>query len=148
MELSLFLKKIEFLSDLPDEDITLIAENAHPIDFPAGGVIIKRGELGRFLWAVYEGEVEVLRTEDDGSLKTVATLERDQIFGEMSLLTGEPAVLDVVAAQPSKIIRIPREIVSGILARNPKTLVKFTRLVTKRHLRNRQDAAQERLKNV
>ncbi|MBP9651315.1 MAG: cyclic nucleotide-binding domain-containing protein, partial [Syntrophaceae bacterium] len=96
MELPLFLKKIEFLSDLPDEDIALIAENAHPIDFPAGGVIIKRGELGRFLWAVYEGEVEVLRTEDDGSLKTVATLERDQIFGEMSLLTGEPAVLDVV----------------------------------------------------
>ena len=148
MELPLFLKKIEFLSDLPDEDIALIAENAHPIDFPAGGVIIKRGELGRFLWAVYEGEVEVLRTEDDGSLKTVATLERDQIFGEMSLLTGEPAVLDVVAAQPSIIIRIPREIVSGILARNPRTLVKFTRLVTKRLLRNQQDDAKERLKNV
>ncbi|NLA42234.1 MAG: acetate/propionate family kinase [Smithella sp.] len=148
MELPLFLKKIEILSDLPDEDIALIAENAHPIDFPTGGVIIRRGELGRFLWAVYEGEVEVLRTEDDGSLKTVATLERGQIFGEMALLTGEPAVLDVVAAQASIIIRIPREIVSGILARNPRTLVKFTRLVTRRLLRNQQDDARKLLKNV
>ncbi len=148
MELPLFLKKIDIFADLPDADIHLIAENAQRIDFPDGSPIIKRGEPGRFLWVVYDGEVEVLLTEDDGSQRTVATLEREQIFGEMALLTGEPAVLDVVAFRAARIIKIPREIFSGMIARNPQTLVKFTRLVTKRLLRNEQDDARKRLKNV
>ncbi|MGV8059700.1 MAG: acetate/propionate family kinase [Smithellaceae bacterium] len=148
MDLPLFLKGIEILSDLPDEDLDLIAENAQTLDFPDGNIIIKRGEPGRFLWVVYDGEVEVLLTEDDGSQRTVAKLEREQIFGEMSLLTGEPAVLDVVASRAAKIIRIPREIFSRIIAGSPKTLGKFTRLVTKRLMRNEQDDARERLKNV
>ncbi len=148
MELPLFLKGIEILSDLRNEDLALIAESAQILDFPDGSVIIKRGEPGRFLWVVYDGEVEVLLTEDDGSQRTVATLEREQIFGEMSLLTGEPAVLDVVAPRAAKIIRIPREIFSRIIAENPKTLGKFTRLVTKRLMRNERDDARERLKKV
>jgi len=148
MDLPLFLKGIEILADLSGEDLVLIAENAQLLDFTNGDVIIKRGEPGRFLWVVYEGEVEVLLTEDDESTRVVASLERTQIFGEMSLLTGEPAVLDVVAGRSSKIIRIPREIFSRIIAGNPKTLGKFTRLVTKRLLRNEQDDARERMKNA
>lgn len=148
MDLPLFLKGIEILSDLSVSDLALVAENAQLLDFPEGSVIIKRGEPGRFLWVVYEGEVEVLLTEEDGGIRIVASLERMQIFGEMSLLTGEPAVLDVVAARSSKIIRIPREVFSRIIAGNPQTLGKFTRLVTKRMLRNEQDDARERLKKV
>lgn len=148
MELPLFFKGVEMLSDLDDEDFALIAENAQLLDFPDGDVIIKRGEPGRFLWVVYDGEVEVLLTEEDGSRRVVASLERGQIFGEMSLLTGEPAVLDVVAGRAAKVLRISREIFSRIIAGNPKTLGKFTRLVTKRLLRNEQDDARERLKNV
>ncbi len=148
MELTLFLKGIEILADLSDKDLTLIADNAQILDFTDGSVIIKRGEPGRFLWVVYDGEVEVLLTEEDGGRRTVAKLEREQIFGEMSLLTGEPAVLDVIASRWAKIIRIPRETFSRIIAENPATLGKFTRLVTKRLLRNEQDDARERSKNV
>ena len=148
MELRGFLKSIEIISDLPDEDINLIAENAHLLDFPDGAVVIGRGELGRFLWIIYEGEMEVLLTEDNGNKRTLATLERAQVFGEMSLLTGEPAVLDVIATGAARLLRIPREIFSRIIAGNPKTLGKFTRLVTKRMLRNEQDDARVRLKNV
>ena len=148
MELQSFLKSIEIISDLPDDDINLIAENAHLMDFADGAVIIARGEPGRFLWIVYEGEVEVLLTGDDGSKSTIATLERTQVFGEMSILTGEPAVLDVIASGAAKLLRIPRDIFSRFIADNPKTLGKFTRLVTKRMLRNEQDDAQIRLKNI
>jgi acetate kinase len=148
MDLPLFLKDIESLSDLPDEELALIAGDAQLMDFPDGSVIIKRGELGRFLWVVYDGEVEVIRTEDDGSKRTVAKLERKQVFGEMAILTGEPAVLDVVTSGAAKIIRIPRETFPPIIARNPKTLAKMTRLVTKRLLRNAKEDSLARLKNV
>jgi acetate kinase len=148
MELQVFLKSIEIISDLSDDDINLIAQNAQLLDFPDRAVVIGRGELGRFLWIIYEGEMEVLLTSDDGTKRTIATLERSQVFGEMSLLTGEPAVLDVIANGAAKLLRIPREIFSRLIANNPNTLGKFTRLVTKRMLRNEQDDARIRLQNV
>ncbi|PKN69852.1 MAG: acetate/propionate family kinase [Deltaproteobacteria bacterium HGW-Deltaproteobacteria-12] len=148
MELQLFLAGVEMLADLQKDELALIAENAQLLNFPDGSAIIKRGEPGRFLWVVYDGEVEVLRTEDDGSRRIVASLERGQIFGEMALLTGELAVLDVLAGRSAKIIRIPRKIFSQIIAGNPKTLGKFTRLVTKRMLRNEQDDARNRLEKA
>ena len=148
MELQSFLKSIEIISDLSDDHINMIAENAHLLDFADGTVVIARGEPGRFLWIVYEGEMEVLLTEDDGSKRTIATLERTQVFGEMSILTGEPAVLDVIANGAAKLLRIPRDIFSRFIADNPKTLGKFTRLVTKRMHRNEQEDARIRLKNI
>jgi acetate kinase len=148
MELQLFLAGVDMLADLQKDELALIAENAQLLNFPDGSAIIKRGEPGRFLWVVYDGQVEVLLTEDDGSQRIVASLERGQIFGEMALLTGELAVLDVLAGRSSKIIRIPREIFSRIITGNPKTLGKFTRLVTKRMLRNEQDDARNRLEKA
>ena len=148
MELQSFLKNIEIISDLSDDQISLIAENAHLLDFPDGTVVIARGEPGRFLWIVYEGEMDVLLTEDNGSKRTIATLQRAQVFGEMAILTGEPAVLDVIANGKTRLLKIPRDIFSRIIASNPKTFGKFTRLVTKRMQRNEQDDAQIRLKNI
>lgn len=148
MELHSFLKSIEIISDLSDDHINLIAENALLLDFADGTVVIARGEPGRFLWIIYEGEMEVLLTGDDGSKRTIATLERTQVFGEMSILTGEPAVLDVIASGNARLLRIPRDIFSRFIADNPKTLGKFTRLVTKRMLRNEQADARIRLKNI
>lgn len=104
--------------------------------------------MGRFLWIIYEGEVEVLRVDEDGNNQAVPKLERKQIFVEMAILTGEPTVSNVVTSTHSKIIRIPREIFPPIIARNPKTLIKMTPLVTKRLLRNAQNDAIESLKKA
>jgi acetate kinase len=134
MELSAFFKSIEILSDLTDEQIALLSSSSQLVDFPSHAGIIEIGEIGRCLWIVYSGEVEVSIPEADGDSRIIASLERGAIFGEMSILTGDPTVAAVTASTASKLVRIPRETFSRLLAENPKTLGKFTRLITHRLL--------------
>jgi acetate kinase len=134
MDLSLFLKSVDILSDLADAEITLLAENSQSLEFTDGAPIIRLGEIGRFLWIVYEGEVEVTLPCPDGTEKPIAALERGAILGEMSIMTGEPAMASVISGWSSKLVRIPREIVSRVVATNPKTLSKLTKIITRRLL--------------
>ena len=134
MELSPFFRSIEILSDLKDEEIALLSSSAQRMDYPNHAKIITLGEIGRCLWIVYDGEVEVSIPEADGGSRVIASLERGAIFGEMSIMTGDPAVANVTTSVASKLVRIPRETFSSLLVGNPKTLGKFTRLITKRLL--------------
>ena len=88
MELDHFLKSIEFFSDLGAEDIALLAENSQSMDCPDDTKIIKIGDIGRFLWIVYEGEVDVSLPDETGKQQVIASLERGAFFGEMSILSG------------------------------------------------------------
>jgi acetate kinase len=134
MEAGDFFKSIDILSDLGPEDIAFLAETSQDVDYPGGTSIIKVGDIGRYLWIVYAGEVDVSLPDETGSQQIIASLERGAYFGEMSILSGEPAVANVTASLDSKVVKIPREAISQIIARNPKTLMKVTKIITKRLL--------------
>jgi glucose-6-phosphate 1-dehydrogenase len=57
-----------------------------PVVFQTGDLVIRKGEIGRELYLIACGEVEVL----DGSGNVTATLGEGDFFGEISLLTSAP----------------------------------------------------------
>ena len=85
MELAKFFQSIDILADLKKEALEFLAANSQLIEFPPAALIINTGEIGRFLWLVYEGEVEVTLPDDKGQEKVLASLERGSFFGEMSI---------------------------------------------------------------
>jgi len=145
MTLLTFLNSIDVLADLNEEDLNLLVDNSPLIAYPEGEKIIKRGEIGRFLWIVYDGKVDVTLPMPDGSWQTVASLGRGEVFGEMSIMTGDPAIADVTSSGLCNLLKIPREIFSRIIARNPKTLGKIARIITKRILQNERDEQRREL---
>ncbi len=134
MDISPFLKTVDILSELNEQEIGCLAQTAEYLEYPDGKPIIKLGDIGRFLWIVYDGEVEVTLPDQQENEKVIASLERGAIFGEMSIMTGEPAVANVTSSRYAKLVKIPRESFSQVIARNPKTLTKVTRIITKRLL--------------
>jgi len=140
-----FLRSIDILSDLNDEDLNRLVDSSQILAYPDTRKIVKRGEIGRFLWVVYDGKVEVTLPKTDGTSQTVASLGRGEVFGEMSILTGDPAIADVSASGVANLIKIPRETFSQIIARNPKTLSKIARIITKRLLQNERDEQRQEL---
>ena len=134
MGLVTFFQTTEILSDLKPEDIAFLAESSSLIECPEGTVIISIGDSGRYLWVVYEGEVDVSLPDELGKERILASLERGSFFGEMSILSGEPAAANVTASRNSKVVRIPRDIISQVIARNPKALMKVTKIITQRLL--------------
>src|SRR5512139_3468249 len=122
MDLLNFLKSVQVLSDLNEKQFNLLLRSSQLIVFSDSEPIIKRGEIGRFLWIVYDGKVNVSRPKADGKWRVVATMGRGEIFGEMSIMSGDPTVADVTSLGTSHVIKIPRDTFSRVIARNPKTL--------------------------
>ena len=139
MDLLPFFRSVEILAELSDAEIALLSSSAQLLDYPLHAEIITIGDIGRCLWMIYDGEVEVSLPEEDGGSRFIASLERGAIFGEMSIMTGDPAVATVIASTACKLVKIPREAFSRVLAGNPKILGKFTRLITKRLLQIERD---------
>lgn len=80
------LRKMEVFESLDDEalrDLTLMLEFR---TIPVDKVVVKKGEPGNHLNIILKGKLGVLG--DDGS--RIAEMTTGEIFGEMSLLTGDP----------------------------------------------------------
>jgi CRP/FNR family transcriptional regulator, cyclic AMP receptor protein len=83
------------------EQLAAVAETATEVQFPAGRVIARQGEIGTGFFIVVDGEVRVIR---DGTL--LATLGPGEFFGELSVLDGLPRIAQVVAELPTRCLAI------------------------------------------
>ncbi|MBV6341334.1 acetate/propionate family kinase [Candidatus Magnetobacterium casense] len=132
MELPNFLSSVKQFEPLSKEEIQTLVSAATVQEYTDGQEIKKRGELSRSLWVVYDGKANVALTEANGEKKVIATLTRGEIFGEMSLMSGEPSEADIVAYGGCKVIRLDRELCSDVIMKNPKTLTIIAQTITRR----------------
>jgi len=130
MDSQSFLKSLAVFSDMTDPELALLAGDAQWVDFAPSAPILRRGDISRYLWIVHEGEVRFSFPPSGTAGEASGTLGGGEIFGEMSVMTGEPAVADISALSACRLLRIPRESFSRLIAGNPKTLAKFARLIT------------------
>jgi voltage-gated potassium channel len=115
-----FLRTWELVAKVPffhNIGASLIAEVARlllPREFPAGAVIMRRGQAGDCMYFIIDGEVEIrLQTQE-------LYLGPGQFFGEVALLTGAPRNATVVAAQSCTLLSLDIVDFHELLARHPE----------------------------
>jgi len=87
----------------------------HARQAEAGELVIKKGDIGRELYLVARGQVEVI-----GETGKVIKLLRDgDIFGEIAVLTSQPRTADVRAKTPCDLFVLDKADFSRILRDNP-----------------------------
>jgi voltage-gated potassium channel len=115
-----FLRTWELVARVPffhNIGASLIAEVARllrPRDYPAGAVIMRRGEAGDCMYFVVEGEVEIQLQSGP------VYLGPDQFFGELALLTGDPRNATVAAARACTLLALDIVDFHELLARQPE----------------------------
>jgi len=106
---------------------------------PAGTRFITEGTANQHLWVVVAGRCEV-RTAGGA----IAELGPGAAVGEISLVSGRPAVADVVAVEPAVLLRLSRQDFDAVAGLHPTLLAEVERLVIARETANRalfQDAS-------
>ena len=99
---------------LPDEQLRAIAGSAQEVEFAAGRVIARQGEVGTGFFVVVDGRVRVVR---DGEL--LAELGPGEFFGELSILDGQPRIAQVVADEPTRCLALASWDFERILLEHP-----------------------------
>lgn len=100
--------------------------------YKPGETILEQGQQGRYLFIIYEGEVEVFHGGKGEPESVLGHLKTGDCFGEMSLLTGEPVSATIRAAAPSKILALPASLFRRLMETTPAMSTKFTKVLTRR----------------
>ena len=101
------------------------------VEYKAGERIFERGDSGRFMYLVQDGEVEVLQEVGDHEVQ-IAILKRTDFFGEMSILEGETRSHAVRALTDVKLVQIDGKGFKSLLLRNPDVSLRMVRKLSGR----------------
>jgi small-conductance mechanosensitive channel/CRP-like cAMP-binding protein len=97
------LRAIDLFSTLSPEAARGLAHDAADHLFAAGEAIVRQGDHGDSMFVVLRGMVHVV-LEPSG--QQVATIDAGGVFGEMSMLTGDPRTATVRAATDVQVLEI------------------------------------------
>lgn len=108
---------------------------------PPGDVVMRRGEQGETLGVLSEGVLEVRIARPDGSEWVVDRLFPGAVFGEMSLLTGQPRSATILAQTEAVVFELHRADIEPVLRARPAVLEGLTAIMAQRQARNSATAA-------
>jgi len=113
-ELIDLLAGLALFADLPRPQLEAIVHRLDEEYFTPGQRILRQGLSGSNLYIILEGEAAV-QIDDQQR----ATLAKGDVFGEVSVLLGEPPIADVVALRPLRCLVLPGPEVEAFLAAYP-----------------------------
>jgi CRP-like cAMP-binding protein len=101
------------------------------VEFEAGEFVFREGELGTEMYIVQDGRVEILK-DLQGELRLLATLEKGDFFGEMSVLEDLPRTASAKASTAIKLLMINGSTFDQMLRSNPEIAVRMMRKLSRR----------------
>lgn len=122
------LRRLPLFEPLDDDalsDLTLMLDLK---SIPVDKIIIKRGGPGDYLFIILRGKVAVLG--EDGS--KIAEMGTGEIFGEMSLLTGEPVSCSVQTMEATHVAMLSLKNFKQIIVKYPVLQLFLFKLLVER----------------
>lgn len=122
------LGRFEIFQSLGKNEVKHLVSMLRMRKYYENEIILRKGETGRNLYIIASGRVEVLGDND----VSIAFLGTGEVFGEMSLLSGEPVAATIRVMEPSRILYISGRDFRSVLLKYPSLQLYFTRLLARR----------------
>ncbi|MGE0784184.1 MAG: cyclic nucleotide-binding domain-containing protein [Sandaracinaceae bacterium] len=108
------IERVPIFAPLSHELLHELAIHTERRLYAPGEIVIQQGDYGEELFIVERGELDVLVDAHDG-MQHVATLRKDQFFGEMSLMTGEQRAATVRTDGEVSLLVVSKEALQPLL---------------------------------
>ena len=119
------LKGVLVFEELSRREIQNIARIAYQRHYSAGEVIIHEGQNAAGMYIMVDGQAEVTKVLEDGTILHLTTLENSELFGDVGLLDSSPRTATVRATRDSSVIGFFRPELLELMNSNPRLASKI-----------------------
>lgn len=124
------LRRIKMLADVDERLLASLLPYLEAVKVPPFGTVVTRGEHGDALFMVLEGEVRA-RVMIDGRETTLSTMGVGECFGELAIVDQGPRSADVIANQPSVLIKVSEAALKKMFTEAPALAAPFMLALTR-----------------
>ena len=127
-----FLEAVRLFENFSADKVEEIVLRSRLATYEGNEAILETGDEGRFIGVMISGHAEISLTDNTGTRTVISQLEPGDVFGVMSLLTGDRLVADVIAGNRCFVLMIPQEVFNAHILTNPKAVGYLSRLLAER----------------
>lgn len=126
------LRKLDIFEPLDEDSLRDLSAQLQLKEYNENKILLKKGDPGTNLYIVLEGRVAVIG--DEG--QTLSEMTSGEIFGEMSLLSGEPVTTSVHSREKTSLATLSSKDFKHVLNKYPVLQVFFYRMLVDRSQAN------------
>jgi CRP-like cAMP-binding protein len=115
-----FLHSLELFQGLKAGEMGALVHALHARTYRPGEVIFVEGDIGRALFIMESGKVELTRGGADGRPVALYTLKPGEFFGEMALLESLPRSATATAVETTRLHLLYRTKLDALLNSEPR----------------------------
>lgn len=127
-----FLEQVKLFEPFSADKIDEIIGLSRLSTFEGNEAMLETGDDSQHLGILIDGHAEISVSDNTGARSVVAQLGVGDVFGVMSLLTGERIAADVIAGNRCFVLLIPQDVFNTHILTNPKAVAYLSRLLTER----------------
>lgn len=101
------------------------------VNYKTGDILFEEGTTGRELYIIQDGRVGVYKNTLEGRIE-LAVIQKNGIFGEMSLLDNLPRSATVTALEPTSVVVVNHEVFLSVMQNIPMWLQSIVKIVVSR----------------
>jgi phosphoserine phosphatase RsbU/P len=114
------LARIDFFSELPDEELDRIMAQLEVVNLKSGEILFREGDPGEHMYIVMSGDLEILMAPNTDNELILNRVPQGEYIGEMSLVTGAPRTASVRAHGEVVLLSMSRTQLMDLLHQHPQ----------------------------
>ena len=118
--------------ELPEPLLDQLAGLSQRRRFDKGDIVFAEGDTGNALYGVISGVIRITTSNADGKQVFLNMMERGDVFGEVSVIDGEPRTATAEAADTASLFLIRRDDFMRLLPREPIVAIHLLKLLCQR----------------
>lgn len=115
-----FLRTLEIFKGLTGNELGRMVQALHVRSYHPGETVFAEGDIGRALFILESGRIELTRQGPDGGTIPLYTVRPGEWFGEMALLESLPRSATATAAEGSRLYLLYRTKLESLLQSEPR----------------------------
>ena len=124
-DLQLSLQSIPLFKSLGKKDLASIFNILHNRSYLPGEYIFYQGDPGIGLYILRQGEVKIMRENENGNKVDLATFKKGDFFGELALVDGETRSASAIAETEVRAAVIFKPDLDEFIEKYPKKGIKI-----------------------